>query len=147
MANLKKKLASNVEGDFFVDNTCINCDMCRQMAPENFIDVGQYSSVHAQPKDDNEIRQSMHALLTCPTGSIGYVGGQDVKEAMADFPMLLEDGVYHCGFTSPKSFGGKSYFVEHPEGNWLIDSPKFLPRLVKQMEAMGGRAKRLQALV
>ena len=40
--------------------------------------------------------------------------------------------VYYCGFNSPKSFGGNSYFIEHPEGNWLVDSPKFLPQLVKR---------------
>ena len=27
-----------------------------------------------------------------------------------------------------------------PAGNWLIDSPKFLPRLVRRIEALGGIA-------
>jgi glyoxylase-like metal-dependent hydrolase (beta-lactamase superfamily II) len=59
---------------------------------------------------------------------------------MADFPLPVESPVYYCGFNSPKSFGGNSYFVEHRDGNWLVDSPKFLPQLVKQFEARGGIA-------
>ena len=58
----------------------------------------------------------------------------------ADFPMPIEAGVYYCGFNSPKSFGGSSYFVEQPGGNWLIDSPKFLPGRVDRFESMGGIA-------
>src|SRR2546428_12197914 len=56
----------------------------------------------------------------------------------ADFPMPLEDGVSYRGFNSPKSLGGNSYFVEHSGGNWLIDSPKYLPQLVEQFERRGG---------
>src|SRR6185312_11607009 len=63
-----------------------------------------------------------------------------VKAVMADFPLPLEEPVYYCGFNSPKSYGGNSYFVRHPAGNWLIDAPKFLPRLVHQFEALGGIA-------
>ncbi|WP_439623209.1 MBL fold metallo-hydrolase [Gemmata sp.] len=60
--------------------------------------------------------------------------------AMDDFPLVIEEPVFYCGFNSPKSYGGNSYFVRHPEGNWLIDSPKFLPRLVRRFEQLGGVA-------
>ena len=39
---------------------------------------------------------------------------------MGDFPLLVEEPVYFCGFCSPKSFGGNSYLLRHPDGNWLI---------------------------
>ena len=52
--------------------------------------------------------------------------------------MLLEEEVYYAGFNSQKSFGGNSYFIRRPEGNWLIDSPKYLPYLVQRFEEMGG---------
>jgi hypothetical protein len=32
MANIKKRLAANVAGNFYVDATCINRDTCRQLA-------------------------------------------------------------------------------------------------------------------
>src|SRR5438045_4419415 len=57
---------------------------------------------------------------------------------MDDFPLEVEAPVFYPGFNSPKSFGGNSYFVRHPDGNWLIDSPKFLPRLIGRFEELGG---------
>ena len=54
------------------------------------------------------------------------------------FPRLIEDDVYLCGFTSPKSYGGMSYFIRHPGGNWLIDSPRFTPILEEKFAANGG---------
>ena len=57
---------------------------------------------------------------------------------MADFPMSIEPPVYYCGFNSQKSFGGNSYFVQRSDGNWLVDSPKFLPQLVRQFASLGG---------
>lgn len=52
--------------------------------------------------------------------------------------MEVEEGVYYCGFNSPKSYGGNSYFIRHPEGNWLVDSPKYLPHLVRKIQEWGG---------
>ena len=82
----------------------------------------------------------MQALLACPTGSIGCLGDDDVKAVMKDFPLVIEEPVFYCGYNSPKSYGGNSYFIRQPEGNWLIDSPKFVMPLVKQIEALGGIA-------
>lgn len=61
------------------------------------------------------------------------------KESHSDvYPRLIEDDVYLCGFNSPKSYGGMSYFIRHPGGNWLIDSPRFTPYLEKKFETLGG---------
>ena len=57
------------------------------------------------------------------------------------FPLLLDDNVYFCGFTSESSFGAWSYLIRRPEdegGNILIDSPRFATQLVKRLTAMGG---------
>jgi len=54
------------------------------------------------------------------------------------YPRLIEDNVYLCGFTSPKSYGAMSYFIRHPSGNWLIDSPRFEQTLVDAFAKMGG---------
>jgi glyoxylase-like metal-dependent hydrolase (beta-lactamase superfamily II) len=59
-------------------------------------------------------------------------------EAQASFPLHVEDGVYYAGFNSEKSFGANSYFIRHPNGNWLVDSPRFLKHLVKSFEEKGG---------
>jgi glyoxylase-like metal-dependent hydrolase (beta-lactamase superfamily II)/ferredoxin len=140
MANLKKSVPENVPGDFFVDSTCIDCDACRQIAPAVFGESPETSFVKAQPTLAADRREALRALLACPTGSIGNLGDDDPKAVMQDFPLLVEEPVFYCGFNSPKSFGGNSYFIRHPAGNWLIDSPKFVTPLVRQLEALGGVA-------
>jgi glyoxylase-like metal-dependent hydrolase (beta-lactamase superfamily II)/ferredoxin len=140
MANLKKRVPENVPGDFFVDSTCIDCDACRQIAPSTFGEATETSFVKFQPRSSDERRQALQALLACPTGSIGCLGADDPKAAMNDFPLVIEEPVYYCGFNSPKSYGGNSYFIRHPAGNWLIDSPKFVTPLVRRLEELGGIA-------
>jgi glyoxylase-like metal-dependent hydrolase (beta-lactamase superfamily II)/ferredoxin len=138
MASLHKRLPENAPGDFFVDSTCIDCDACRQIAPSVFSEGAEYSFVRTQPTSAADQREAIHALLACPTGSIGCLGTDDPKRAINDFPLLVEEPVYYCGFNSPKSFGGNSYFLRHDRGNWLIDSPKFIAPLVRRFEALGG---------
>ena len=140
MANPRKRVPENVPGDFFVDSTCINCDACRQIAPTVFSEAAETSFVKAQPGSSTDRRQALQALLACPTGSIGCLGNEDVKAVMKDFPLVLEEPVFYCGYNSPKSYGGNSYFIKHPAGNWLIDSPKFVTPLVQRLEALGGIA-------
>jgi glyoxylase-like metal-dependent hydrolase (beta-lactamase superfamily II)/ferredoxin len=138
MADPKKAVEQNVEGQFFVDTTCINCDTCRQLAPKNFRDAGEYSSVFHQPENPEEERASYRALLSCPTGSIGARGQNKARDFISDFPLRIDDGIFYNGFNSEKSYGANSYLIKHADGNWLIDSPKYLPHLAKKLESLGG---------
>src|SRR3954451_20913299 len=113
MANRAGPLPDNVEGPIFVDATCIDCDTCRQLAPTVFGETGEFSFVKLQPRDQVEELAALRALVACPTGSIGTAEKGRVGEAVAGFPMTLADGVSYCGFNSPKSFGGNSYFLDH----------------------------------
>jgi ferredoxin len=47
MADIANKYAENVSGKFYVDDQCIDCDLCRETAPVNFTrsDDGGYSYV------------------------------------------------------------------------------------------------------
>jgi len=142
MADQRKRLTTNVPGTFFVDSTCINCDTCRQLAPVTFEEVGEYSAVTRQPSSDVERGQAYQALVACPVGSIGSTekDSASLQAATASFPLHLEQRVYYCGFNSEKSFGANSYFIEHPGGNWLVDSPRYTGRLVQAFERRGGVA-------
>ncbi|HJZ69700.1 MAG TPA: ferredoxin, partial [Blastocatellia bacterium] len=71
MALAQLRLAGNVSGDFFVDSTCIDCDLCRQIAPETFSSAGDQSVVHHQPETPEQEFAALKALVTCPTASIG----------------------------------------------------------------------------
>ncbi len=139
MASINKKRKENIEGNFFVDETCINCDTCRWVSPKVFKEEGGQSSVYFQPQTDEEKISALQALLACPTSSIGTKDKlPEMKEALHSFPLLVEDNVFHCGFHSEQSFGAASYFIQREEGNVLIDSPKFVKPLVKQLEKLGG---------
>jgi len=140
MASLSERYPDNAAGDFYVDRTCIDCDACRRIAPAVFAEADDHAYVHRQPQTREDRHHALQALVCCPTGSIGSQGGDRPASVLGDFPLPVEGPVFYCGFASPKSYGGSSYFVQHPGGNWLIDSPKFLPRLVRRFEEMGGIA-------
>jgi len=56
MADSTDKVTDNVDGSWFVDTNCIDCDLCRQTAPDNFErneDDG-YTYVSKQPENEEE---------------------------------------------------------------------------------------------
>jgi glyoxylase-like metal-dependent hydrolase (beta-lactamase superfamily II) len=141
MAQINERLPQNVEGEFFVDASCIDCDACRQIAPASFHDHGGQSSVYRQPQNPGELHRALMALVACPTASIGTVSRRSARSGVAAFPVHVVDDVYFCGFTSEASFGAWSYLIVRPKelgGNVLVDSPRFSNPLVKRIEGMGG---------
>src|SRR5437868_15466866 len=141
MASVALRLAENVPGDFYVDSTCIDCDACRQIAPNVFAENGDASIVFHQPTDQAESRRALMALVACPTGSIGTVEHHDAHIGIDAFPELLTENIYYCGFNAESSFGAWSYLIVRPEdegGNVLVDSPRFTRPLVRKIEALGG---------
>jgi glyoxylase-like metal-dependent hydrolase (beta-lactamase superfamily II)/ferredoxin len=138
MALAEMSHAQNVAGDFFVDTTCIDCDLCRQIAPDTFSDIGDQSIVYHQPETAAEEFDALKALVTCPTASIGTLSNRSAKAAVGAYPELVEDNVYFCGFAAESSYGASSYLIVRPEGNVLIDSPRFATPVVKRIEQMGG---------
>lgn len=76
MANKHDKNEGNVPGKFYVDASCIDCDLCRETAPGFFQrndDIG-FSIVYRQPVTPEEIEQATEAMNNCPTESIGNDG-------------------------------------------------------------------------
>ena len=141
MAQIDLRLPENVDGEFYVDSSCIDCDACRQIAPSTFRDHGDQSSVYQQPASAHGRRRALMALVACPTASIGTISRESAVEGVRAFPDRISDNVYFCGFTSEASFGAWSYLVVRPAeegGNILVDSPRFTNPLVRQIERMGG---------
>ena len=76
MADPMDKVPGNVPGKYYVDTSCIDCDVCRETAPENFAadeDEG-YSFVSKQPESPEEEAQCQEALESCPVEAIGDDG-------------------------------------------------------------------------
>lgn len=76
MADPDDKLPDQAPGKYYVDSSCIDCDVCRTTAPNNFEaneDEG-YSFVVKQPEGEEEEAQCEEALESCPVESIGDDG-------------------------------------------------------------------------
>jgi ferredoxin len=78
MADREDKNSENVAGKFYVDSQCIDCDLCRETAPNNFkrSDDEGYSYVFKQPANDEEIAQCREAMEGCPVEAIGDDGDE-----------------------------------------------------------------------
>jgi ferredoxin len=76
MADVANKYAENVEGKFYVDDQCIDCDLCRETAPANFKrnDDGGHSYVYKQPESPEEEALCNEAKEGCPVEAIGNDG-------------------------------------------------------------------------
>src|ERR1051326_7887439 len=141
MALVKLRRRENISGDFYVDSSCIDCDLCRQIAPDTFTQAGDQSAVFQQPSSPEAELAALKALISCPTASIGALGSHPIKAALAAYPDQVEDEVYFCGFASESSYGASSYLILRQQGNILVDSPRFANPLVKRVEALGGIKK------
>src|SRR5688500_12491864 len=103
MARVSGRLPENVAGDLYVDDSCIDCDTCRQVAPAVFAQSTRGTAyVHAQPDTAESRHRALMALVACPTASIGSVARADARQAAAAFPEPVADGVYYCGYTSER---------------------------------------------
>ena len=78
MADIANKYPENTAGRYYVDNQCIDCDLCRETAPNSFKrnDDGGYSFVHKQPETPEEENQCKEAKEGCPVEAIGDNGDQ-----------------------------------------------------------------------
>jgi ferredoxin len=76
MADAANKYPENIEGKFYVDDQCIDCDLCRETAPANYKrnDDGGHSFVYKQPETPEEEALCKEAMEGCPVEAIGSDG-------------------------------------------------------------------------
>jgi ferredoxin len=77
MADVANKYPENITGKYYVDNQCIDCDLCRETAPDNFKrnEDGGYSFVYKQPENPEEEARCKEAKEGCPVEAIGDNAG------------------------------------------------------------------------
>jgi len=75
-ADPNARVAENAPGPFYVDSSCIDCDVCRDAAPANFTRSFKhaYSYVSKQPGNETERAACQEALKACPVEAIGSDG-------------------------------------------------------------------------
>ena len=75
MATKEDKYEDNVKGKLYVDTECIDCNLCRELAPENFTNHEDgYSYVYKQPEGEDEEEMCKNAMEFCPVEAIGDDG-------------------------------------------------------------------------
>src|SRR4029078_6280354 len=80
MADAANKYPENVEGKFYVDDQCIDCDLCRETAPANLRrnDEGGHSYVYKQSESPEEEALCKEAMEGCPVEAIGSDGADPI---------------------------------------------------------------------
>lgn len=76
MARVADRYKDNVAGKFYTDSQCIDCDLCRQTAPDFFSrnPEGGFSYVSSQPQTPEDVKLCQQALEECPVEAIGNDG-------------------------------------------------------------------------
>lgn len=76
MADIDARLDFNVAGKYYVDDQCINCGVCNEIAPELFKieDDEGYAFVAKQPAGDDDAELMKEAIESCPVEAIGDDG-------------------------------------------------------------------------
>ena len=76
MADIADIVKENVAGKYFVDEQCIDCDLCRETAGDNFqrSEEEGYSYVYKQPVSEEEEELCKVAMENCPVEAIGDFG-------------------------------------------------------------------------
>lgn len=66
----------NVPGRFYVDGTCIDCNICRETAPNFFTrdEETGLSYVYCQPQTKEDTALCIEAMGSCPIEAIGDDG-------------------------------------------------------------------------
>ena len=141
----KKPRTANAPGNLFVDESCIDCDVCRWMCPSTFGRKGIKSIVTEQPEGDEAKLRAYAAMISCPVGSIRLRSPDPlVKDATKLLPAPIDPvrlpGILHLGYHSAQSYGATPYLVLRDSGNIMIDTPRFNERLAKMIEENGGLA-------
>ena len=76
MADKNIKYPDNVAGKYYVDETCIFCNLCESLAPDNFRaqDDGTHDVCYKQPSTPDEEAACEEAMAGCPVNAIGDDG-------------------------------------------------------------------------
>ena len=101
--------------------------------------------VRQQPADEPARRQALLALQACPVAAIETSRALQRTTPVHGFPSWVcshaAGEVYYFGWASRRSFGASSWLIQRPDGNVMVDVPRWSAPLARRIRAMGGLAR------
>ena len=129
---------------FRINSRCISCGTCWQFDPEHFANGGAAAVVCQQPRELPALQRALLALQACPVAAIEASAEQRLQRPDDGFPVLVtrhrHGEVFYCGWASKRSFGACSWLICRPDGNVMVDVPRWSAPLARRIEALGGLA-------
>ena len=130
---------------FRINQRCINCGTCWQFDPQHFARGEGSARVQAQPLGGAELEQALLALQACPVAAIETSPQQRRQALSLAFPLPVTPHpcgeVFYCGWAAKQSFGACSWLICRPDGNVMVDVPRWSAPLARRIEALGGLAR------
>ena len=76
MAKFTNRHPKNTPGKYYIDVDCTDCDLCRELAPNNIRrdDEHGFSYVFNRPTTSEEINACEEGVRGCPTNAVGKDG-------------------------------------------------------------------------
>jgi glyoxylase-like metal-dependent hydrolase (beta-lactamase superfamily II)/ferredoxin len=139
MANVTERDDAAVDRSAWtITSTCRRCRAAWNLAPSviGTKDDGK-AFFRRQPQTEAETMEAWRAAVACPTGSILAPRGLKIPDNV--FPQLLAERLYRLGYNDNSSAGAHPFFIRSTGGlNFLVDGPRYVPKLVEFMEEQGG---------
>jgi len=127
MAETRLALKENAERRFFVDETCIYCELCKEVAPSVFGEHDDgYAYVVRQPTSQEEVERVYEALEACPTESIGDSESitkepvQEKKPLNFGIVLLISFILFNLGFLVDFAAGWSNFFLGLTSGLFYL---------------------------
>lgn len=124
--------------DWFIDTHCINCSASRTVAPGLIVSKDGRSAFARQPVTQPELLAAWRAKQLCPTAAVKTKGYLTPPDNI--FPEEMTHGVYRLGYNDRSSYGAHAYLILRPDGNLMVDAPRWTPQVVRVLEMAGGLA-------
>jgi len=133
---MPKRHADNAPGDWYIDTDCMDCSAARTVAPGLIVSRGGQSVFAKQPETPEELMMAWRARLLCPAASVRTRGRSTPPAGV--FPEEMTEGVYRLGYNAKSSYGAHSFLIRRPNGNAIVDAPRWTKQLVTALEEFGG---------
>ncbi|MDH7795127.1 MULTISPECIES: MBL fold metallo-hydrolase [unclassified Beijerinckia] len=119
-----------------IDEHCIQCGAAQTAFPNLVAEGKDRYFFHRQPESAAETADAWRAALLCPVSAVRAPEGLKMPEGL--FPQELGPDLYRLGYNARASWGAHSYLLRRPNGNVMIDGPRWTRQLVEWLEANGG---------